>query len=59
MDEKQEIKRKLQEINELVESLIRIRDDHRDTLNRKELDDIADACNLIYHNRNMLAKKEN
>ena len=39
-----------EEINQLIEDLIAIRDYYRDTLTRKERDTIADACNLIEHN---------
>lgn len=42
-----------QELNELVERIIRIRDDY--DLTRGERDALADACNLIYHNRKKLA----
>ena len=39
-----------EEINQLIEDLIAIRDYYRDTLTRKERVAIADACNLIEHN---------
>ena len=34
-------------IGELVERIIAIRDMHRDSLTRHELDTLADACNIL------------
>jgi len=42
------------ELNELVESLIVIRDIYN--LSRDARDRIADACNVIYHNIDILAE---
>ena len=45
------------ELNELVERLIFIRDVFE--LSRSARDDIADACNIIYHNIDLLAEDGN
>ena len=42
------------EINDLVEKLISIRDWYE--MSRQDRDKIADACNLIYHNIDVLAE---
>ena len=39
---------------ELVERLIRLKDSNKSNLTRNEIDTINDACNLIYHNREVL-----
>lgn len=44
-----------QELNELVETLISIRD--RYELLRSDRDALADACNIIYHNIDILAEE--
>ena len=44
------------ELNELVETIISIRD--RYELCRSDRDALADACNIIYHNVEMLAEGE-
>lgn len=44
------------ELNELVEKIIRIRDSYDFT--RGERQDLADACNIIYHNINLLCDDE-
>ena len=36
--------------NTLIDQLIRIKDNHRDILNRTEVNVINDACNIIEHN---------
>ena len=43
-----------QELNELVERLIAIRDIYNLPMSAR--DDIADACNVIYHNIEVLAE---
>ena len=43
------------ELNELVESLIVIRDIYE--LSQSARDSIADACNIIYHNIDLLAEE--
>ena len=44
-----------QELNELIEKLIAIRDWYKGTMTRDELDAIADACNVIEHNIDALS----
>lgn len=44
-----------QELNELVEDLIAIRD--RYDLSMTDRDVLADACNVIYHNIDLLAEQ--
>ena len=43
------------ELNGLIERLIRIRDIYDFT--RAERDDLADACNIIYHNIDALSEE--
>ena len=38
----------------IIEQLIQIRDHNRDKLNSWEMDRLADACNLINHNKKYL-----
>ena len=45
-----------QELNILVERIIRIRDEH--DFSRDERDTLADACNVIYHNIDKIAEDE-
>ena len=42
-----------QELNVLVEKIIRIRDDYK--MSMSDRDALADACNVIYHNIDTLA----
>lgn len=42
------------ELGMLVEKIILIRDRHRNTLSIEELDDLADACNIINRNLELL-----
>ena len=44
------------ELSTLVEKIIFIRDRHREELSQEELDDLADACNII--NRNLEVLRE-
>lgn len=44
------------ELNELVEKIIRIRDSYDFT--RAERADLANACNIIYHNIEKLAERD-
>ena len=46
-----------QELGTLVEEIIRIRDIYRDVLTRNERDTLADACNIIDQNINLLAEE--
>lgn len=43
------------ELNELVEKIIAIRDLY--DLQRSDRDALADACNIIYHNIDLLAEE--
>lgn len=45
-----------QDIGALVEALIRIKDNN--DLDRSERDSISDACNLLYHHRDIIAEAE-
>lgn len=42
------------ELSTLVEKIILIRDRHRRSLSQEELDDLADACNVINCNLEIL-----
>lgn len=44
------------ELNELVEKLISIRDMY--DMMRCDRDALADACNIIYHNINLLCEED-
>lgn len=52
--DKRSLKMTKAELNELVETIISIRD--RYDLNRSDRKSLADACNIIYHNINILAE---
>lgn len=45
-----------QELNKLVEKVIFIRDDHRNTLRLDELDALAEICNIVDHNLDKLSE---
>lgn len=46
------------ELNILIEKVIGIRDRHRDVLSIEELDVLADMCNVIDHNIEVLREDE-